>query len=446
MRAGKKLGLWSGVGLTMSDMVGVGVLTTAGFMALDLSPKLILLEWVVGGLIALAGSLAYAALVRLVPRSGGEYRYLSTLLHPAVGYVAGWTSLLVGFSVPVALASLGAGAFANTLVPSLDPRIVAAAVIAVVTALHAGSLQASKWAQDGLAVVKGLLLAAFVLIGLVVGTNAIPPWTPPAEATGFPTVPFFTSLIFVSFCYTGWNAPTYAAEEFEVPRRDVPRSMLIGCLSVMGIYVLVNWVFVTNLGQADMASWIAGDTDRITLAHLVMRNLVGAGAAAVMSGVIVVALMSAVSAMTLIGPRVYAAMAADGFLPSALVAREGKPPAWSVLMQGALATSLVFLSGFRELLNNVGSILAVVSAVTMLSLFRRVHWTPDTRPSLLALVGALVYAGMSGWMVYFAMKSSDKTSLFGFTVPVLLTWMIGIVAIAMGAYAATRALRRDAVS
>ena len=124
--ATRKIGLWSGIGLTLADMVGTGVLTTAGFMALDLTPRQILLDWLLGGVIALAGATAYAALARQVPRSGGEYRYLSELFHPALGYLAGWTSLMVGFSVPVALAALAGGAFAQTVLGAVDARLTAA--------------------------------------------------------------------------------------------------------------------------------------------------------------------------------------------------------------------------------------------------------------------------------------------------------------------------------
>ncbi len=440
----RKLGLLSGVGLTMADMVGVGVLTTAGFMGMDLSPGMILADWALGGLIAICGALAYATLARLVPRSGGEYRYLSSLLHPAVGYIAGWTSLLVGFSVPVALAALAAGAFGETVLPGLDGRVIAASLILVITLGHSLGLRASKWTQDLLAVCKAALLAAFVVLGIIYGTNELPAWSPPTPDAGFPAQAFFTSLIFITFCFTGWNAATYAAEDFENPRRDVPRSMLIGCALVAVLYLLVNWVFVTNLTQADMATWIQGDTDRVTLAHLVVKNLIGSGAASVMSVVVIVALSSAISAMTLIGPRVYAAMAADGFLPRVFTAPEGRPPVASLALQSALAVTLVYLSGFRELLNNVSSILALVSAVTVLSLFRRRRWRHGEHPPRSAMLAALVYAGMSGWMLYFSVQSSTRIVLLGLPVPTVVLWMIGIISVAMGAYALTLVVRPSA--
>jgi APA family basic amino acid/polyamine antiporter len=90
MRAsGGHLGLRSGIGLVVSNMVGAGVFISAGFMAPDLTPGLILLSWVLGALIALAGARAYATVATWVPRSGGEYRYLSDLIHPALGCLAG---------------------------------------------------------------------------------------------------------------------------------------------------------------------------------------------------------------------------------------------------------------------------------------------------------------------------------------------------------------------
>ena len=97
------LGLRSGIGLVVSNMVGAGVFISAGFMAQDLSPGLILASWLIGALIALCGARSYAAVATWVPRSGGEYRYLSDLMHPALGCLAGWGSLLVGFSAPIAV-------------------------------------------------------------------------------------------------------------------------------------------------------------------------------------------------------------------------------------------------------------------------------------------------------------------------------------------------------
>ena len=99
------LDLGSGVGLVVANMIGAGVFLSAGFMAQDLTAGWILVAWIVGGMLAMAGARTYAEVSVLIPRSGGEYRYLSELVHPAVGYLAGWASLLVGFSAPMAISA-----------------------------------------------------------------------------------------------------------------------------------------------------------------------------------------------------------------------------------------------------------------------------------------------------------------------------------------------------
>src|SRR5512143_1229569 len=145
-------------------MIGTGVFVSAGYMAAKMTFGAILLAWLVGGVLAMAGARAYAAVAELVPRSGGEYRYLSDLVHPWLGYIAGWTSLLAGFSAPVALSAATAGPFAATLVPGLDPRLFGAAIIVATTLVHAFDLGLSRFVQNGLAVVKMVLVFGFVAV------------------------------------------------------------------------------------------------------------------------------------------------------------------------------------------------------------------------------------------------------------------------------------------
>lgn len=123
------LGLKSGIGLVVSNMVGAGVFISSGFMAQDLTAGQILLAWFLGAAIALSGARAYATVAKWVPHSGGEYRYLSDLTHPALGCLAGWGSLLVGFSAPIAVNALAAGEFARTLGSPIDAGIFGALVI-----------------------------------------------------------------------------------------------------------------------------------------------------------------------------------------------------------------------------------------------------------------------------------------------------------------------------
>ena len=245
------LGLGSGVGLVMANMIGAGVFLSTGFMAQEMGPGAILLAWAAGGVLALCGALAYAELARTIPQSGGEYRYLSTVVHPLLGSLAGWGSLLLGFSAPIAIDGFVVGAFLNTLLPvALDPRLAGTVLIVLLTAAHATGRGLSRGTQDALVAAKVLLLLGFIGLGLALGASAWPAWTPPsgpAAAGAFPWDAFLRNQYWIAFAFSGWNAAIYIAAEFRAPSRDVPRALLLGCGAVGLLYLAVNWVFVANL-------------------------------------------------------------------------------------------------------------------------------------------------------------------------------------------------------
>jgi basic amino acid/polyamine antiporter, APA family len=393
--AAQRLGLGSGVGLVVANMIGAGVFVSAGFMAQQLRPGAILLAWVVGAGLALAGTIAYGGIVRACPRSGGEYRFLSDLLHPFAGYLAGWTSLLVGFSAPIAASALAAGHFARTLWPSVPPILFAAVLVVGLTAVHAAGFRISTRAQNGLVILKGALLLGFVAIGLAHAPTAWPTWAPPnPPAQVLPA--FASSLFFVSFAFSGWNAAVYAASEFAEPRRDVPRAMLGGCLLVAGLYLAVNWVFVASLTPEQASVALTYETNRVTLGHLVMRQSLGPEGAAAMSGLTIAALVSSMSAMVFVGPRVYAAMARDGYLPAALGGRGDAPSFAATVLQGQLALLILLTHPLQEMLQNLGAVLTLFAALTAGALFK-VWWSrPDLpRPSAGTLLAAGVFVASS---------------------------------------------------
>lgn len=426
-----KLRLASGVGLVAANMIGAGVFLSAGFMAQDMGPGPILLAWVAGALLALCGAVTYGAVARLVPRSGGEYRYLSELVHPAAGYLAGWASLLVGFSAPIAVDALAAGAFARTVAPGLDPTLAGAALVVLLTLFHAAGFRTSTRTQDVLVVVKAALLAGFVLVGLGLGARAWPTWQPPAAPPGggFPLGAFAGSLFFIAFAFSGWNAAVYAAEEFEAPERTVPRAMLVGTSLVALLYLVVNWIFVANLAPAEAAVVFRYEADQVTLGHAVMARLMGPWAGALWSAATVLVFLSAMSAMIFLGPRVYAAMARDGFLPRFLAASpHGHPPRAAILLQGALALLIVFTQGLRGALGQVGAVLVLFAALTALGLVLARLRGRTPAPSLAALLAAAVYVASSAWMFWKAFGDA----------PVVLAWVAGAAAAGLLAYGLSR--------
>lgn len=399
-----------GAGVVMADMAGVGVLTTTGFMARELGPRAILAAWLIGGLLALAGAVAYGAIAQRVARSGGEYRYLSELLHPAIGLVAGWTSFIVGFSAPVAMAAYTAGAFAETLSEALAAKWVGTAIICAVALLHGVGARTSFASQNLLAVVKLGLLVGFVLLGIGRGANTLPDWPHVAQAA--PEVAlsaFVTSLVYIAFSYSGWNSAIYAAEEFAAPKRDVPLAMRAGTLAILLLYLGVNFVFVAGLPPERMQQWTASDTSRVTLAHLLVGDWLGGVGGAVMSAVVVVLLVSSVSAMTLIGPRVYASMANDGFLPKRFAAAPGVTPRWALLAQATLSLVLLWTQSFEALMQNVGAVLTASAALTSACVIR-LQLSPrfSDKPGALAVLCGCVYFVTSIGILGFSLSRSPN--------------------------------------
>jgi len=409
----QRLGLFSGMGMVIANMIGAGVFLSAGFMAQDMNAQQILLAWVVGMLIAMIGAKAYSGIVQLVPQSGGEYRFLSTLIHPALGYLAGWASLLVGFSAPIAVCAMAAGAFAGTLYSGVNMTLVAVLVILSLTAVHVIGMRISITVQNTLVAVKIILVAGFIIAGLIYGNNALPEWTPPNESKEFPVGSFMRNLFYIAFAFSGWNAAIYAASEFKNPKRDVPRAMMLGSLVVGILYLFINWIFVANLTPEQSSVVFNYETDRVTLGHLIMQNMLGETGAACMSIFAIIAFISSASAMTFLGPRIYAAMAQDGFLPAVLKGKEGKPPVGAILLQGSIALFLVLAYQLQEVLSNVGAILTLFSALTVFSLFwicfkRRKY----PRPAPLILAAAGLYLVISVVMLYFGFSESLTLNLW----------------------------------
>jgi APA family basic amino acid/polyamine antiporter len=225
--------------------------------------------------------------------------------------------------------------------------------------------------------------------------------------------------------------------------------MLIGCAIVMVLYLLVNWVFVSNLTPAHFGAWISGDHDRITLGHFLMKDLIGGAGAKIMSVFMIVTLIAAASAMTMMGPRVYAAMARDGYLPKIFAAKDdGHPPLWSVLLQGAIALAVAMTTDFIHAIQTVGTILTLMAGLTVLGVFKlQFSREYPEKPGISALIAATIFVALSGWMLYFAFTSPILNSG---TFPVIgkvslpLVWLvfIGVVSAGYAAWVAVRHPRR----
>jgi APA family basic amino acid/polyamine antiporter len=308
---------------------------------------------------------------------------------------------------------MSAGAFAGTLHSGVNATLIAVLVILALTAAHAIGIHISITAQNSLVVVKIILVVGFIIAGLVCGSNAWPEWTPQNRSEGFPFGSFMRNLFYIVFAFSGWNAAIYAASEFKDPKRDVPRAMILGCLAVGILYLFINWIFVANLTPEQSAVVFTYEINRITLGHLIMQNILGDTGAACMSVFAIIAFISSASAMTFLGPRVYADMARDGFLPAVLKGKEGKPPVGAVMLQGTISLFLIFVYQLQEVLSNAGAILTLFSALTVFLLFwiyfKRKEYP---RPTPLVLTTGSLFFIISVIMLCFGFSKSPTLNLW----------------------------------
>ena len=422
----RRLGAMTATLLVVANMIGTGVFTTSGFLIADIrSPAAVLLAWVVGGVLALCGALSYGELTTAMPRNGGEYLLLTRVYHPLVGFVAGWISLIVGFSAPIAASALAFGHYVAALAPSIDPVVSGALLTVVLSAMHALHVSLGARIQNVLASAKVVLIAAFILGGLAkadFGLLFVEATPSLGESALSPA--FAVGLIFVSFAYAGWNGAVYVAGEVRDPSRTLPLSLIAGTGLVVLLYCALNLVFLS----AAPAEQLAGVVE---IGHVAAAALFGARTGSLLTGLIALALMSSVSAMIMAGPRVYESMGHDYPRLSPLSRRtRDSGPIVALVLQTVIVLIMVMTSSFATLLTYIGFTLSASAALTVIGVIVMRRREPELfRPyrTWLYPVSPLLFALLSLWMIVHTLMQRPAAALAGLATigtGVVLYWLV----------------------
>lgn len=397
--------MFSAINVVIASMIGAGVYTTSGFALADLgSPLLVLAAWLVGGFLALCGAISYGALAARFVESGGEYLFLSRALHPAAGSVAGFVSLLAGFTGAMALAALTFEQYLPAVQIS-DPTAawprngIATALVVAAALLHGLRRRAGAGIQDLMVVIKLAVIVTFLGVAVYSLETAQPGWqglsTATAEPWPFPVVTFAVSLMWISLSYSGFNAAIYITAEVHEGGVTVRRSLLIGTLLVTLIYLLLNGVFVL----APPSEQVLGNPDVATQAA---RYIGGQWLESLFRMTILLSLATSVSSLMMTGPRVYAQMAADGVLPR-LFRPAGDLPRAAIAAQAVLAIIVIQVASLRQLLSYLGLTLSLSAALTVATLFvlrargEKLNVPFYPWPPLIFVAGTLLVAAIAGW-------------------------------------------------
>ncbi len=389
----RRFGFWTATLVTIASMVGVGILTTSGYIIRSTeSPQTLLLLWVIGGVVSLAGALTFAELATLLPHAGGDYVFVRRAYGDGVGFMYGWATLLLGFAGPTAVIAHAmvvytllpwrgrwidaGGTWADWMTPT-----VASMVILVLTLLHCRGQRSSSWLQNATTALKLTLLLTFVLAGVMFGSGDWQHFTQ-GRSLAEQSVPVaVSSLVYVFYGYSGWNASAYIAGEVKETAKTLPRAILAGCGLVTLLYLVINVVYVYAIGPDGLR---VADMQQVeAIAETASRALFGSTISEPLSVFIGLTILASVSAYLLTGSRICYAMACDNLFPSYArrVSAAHETPVAAVLTMGVSSFLLLWGShiiagaadAFASLLNftTVGLVLLTSLAVSSVFVLRR---------------------------------------------------------------------------
>jgi APA family basic amino acid/polyamine antiporter len=409
--------------IVVANMVGTGIFTSLGFQVTGLPTGFsILALWIAGGICALCGALSYAELGAALPRSGGEYNFLGKIYHPAVGFLAGWISATVGFAAPVAIAAIAFGTYFAAVIPGVNPMILSLAVVTICTVVLLRDLQLGSAFQNGSTILKISLIAIIVAAGFCVKSSQ-PVSFLPAKGDGalILSAPFAVSLYWVMYAYSGWNASTYIVGELRNPSRTVLVSVGLGTIAVMVLYVAINAVFLRTTPMAEMAG-------KQQVAVIAGSHIFGAPGSKMMGLFICLGLISTVSGMMWIGPRITASMGEDLRALGWFGRRNAHGvPTNAILAQFAIVIGFLLTATFESAVNYVQFSLTLCSTLTVLGVFV-LRWRQPNLPRPYRTWGypvtPLVFLAISVWMLehLLADSSTRAPSLWG-----LATMALGLI-------------------
>lgn len=348
----RRLGVFDATMLVVGGIIGAGIFLNPAVVAQRAPTALLTVGvWALGGAVALAGAFVFAELGALKPEAGGGYVYLRDGMSPLVGFLYGWTQLLVINSGGIAAVAMTFGSYTADLAGA-SPRAIPGLAIAAIVALSAVNLlgiRPGAVVQNVLTILKLAALAALIALGLLWPATSAAPAT---VVSAVPTEPVLTAigaaLIPVLFAYGGWQSTNFVAAEMRTPRRDLPRALVLGVGIVVLVYVLANVVYVKALGVGGLATSAAPASD-------VMRRLFGESGARFIAVGIAVSTFGFLNLAVLSAPRVYQAMAADGVFVgrAAKLGDRYHVPVTALLLQSGWAILLVASKTYGQLLDYV---------------------------------------------------------------------------------------------
>jgi APA family basic amino acid/polyamine antiporter len=417
----RTIGFVTASSIVIANIIGTGIFTSLGFQLADIQSGFpLLMLWIIGGITALCGALCYGELSAALPRSGGEYHFLSQIYHPALGFMAGFVSATVGFAAPIALAAMAFGKYFVGVFDVGSPVVLSFVVVWVVTLFHLHNLKIGSAFQNVWTIVKLLLIGALITAGFLVEPKQEITFLPQASDTiSIFGSAFAVALVYVMYSYSGWNASSYIIGEVKKPEKNVPRSLLAGTLIVIAAYVFLNAIFLATTPQEEMRG-------QLEVGLIAGKHIFGANGGRVAGAVICLGLVSAISSMTWIGPRVSMSMGEDHWLLRLLGRKNPHGiPTNAIVLQVLIVNLLLLTRSFESVVQYTQFSLLLCSLFTVIG----VMVLRATRPKIgrpyrvwAYPLPPIIFAVITLWMMFYLLRWKTIESLAG-----LATALIGLL-------------------
>jgi len=367
----RQLGLFDSSMVMVGIVIGSGIFLTTGIMAKSIpSGGLILLAWLVGGLLTLAGALTYAELGAAMPEAGGQYVYLREAYGPMAGFLFGWILFLVYMTGGIAALALAFAEYigyffpylgTNHIIVTLDipllkgslhyslsaGQMIGVSVIILLSIVNFIGVGLGKSIQNVFTVIKIGTIAAIIILGFAIGKGTPPELAmdPAGMSFGSIIIGFGVALVAVAWAFDGWNNLNFVAGEIKNPRRNLPLALILGTLGITFLYVLVNYIYLYALPLKETIGVVR-------IAEKATGALFGSSTGTLISALVIVSVFGSLNGSILVGPRVYFAMAKDGlfFQKVAHVHPRFRTPGFSILIQAVWASLLTLLGTFEQIL------------------------------------------------------------------------------------------------
>lgn len=373
-----KIGRTGAITFIISSMVGTGVFTSLGYQLNGTTDLFaIVMLWVVGAAIALSGALVYGELGVVMPRSGGEYNYLSVIYHPAIGFMAGFISLTIGFAAPAAFSSLIFGSYIHEIFPIVSAGHLAVFLITMVTVIHCIGIKQGVRFQTVSTIINVTFILLFIVCGFVLRSSNLHVSFLPTSGSlkNIFSQPFAISLIYVYYAYSGWNAAAYISSEVKNAQSRLPMILVTGTLFVAFLYILLNMTFLMTAPIAELKG-----NEKVGLISAV--HLFGNSGGKIVGIMIALLLLASVSSMMFAGPRIIQVMGEDSRLLKFCSLRRPNGVPWvAIVLQAAISVSMILWLNPEVIINYVGFTLNLCCFLAVAGVFvHRIRFPGAERP------------------------------------------------------------------